>query len=142
MWGDKKRKRAVAMVGVVVGVFAVCWLPIHVFHLWNRFDENFPYVESTYIYKIVAHTLSYANCCINPFIYGCLGDGFRKGMRKALPCAQYRQCQSTVNPCSNSRRKKGIYSGRESGSHKRHSTAACTLSKARTSAYSVKRSST
>lgn len=106
MWGDRKRKRAVAMVGVVVGVFAVSWLPIHVFHLWNRFDENFPYVESTYIYKIVAHTLSYANCCINPLIYGCLADGFRKGLRKALPYAEYRQCPSTVNPYSNSRRNK------------------------------------
>lgn len=74
------------MVGVVVGMFAVTWLPIHIFYLWNRFDDNFPYTEGTYIYKIVAHTLSYANCCINPFIYGCLADGFRKGCRKVFSC--------------------------------------------------------
>lgn len=103
IWGDQKRKRAATMVGVVVGVFAASWLPIHVFHLWNRFDKNFPYNDAMYIFKICAHTLSYANCCINPFVYGYLADGFRKGLRRAFPYLARRR-SGTINRHQNSRR--------------------------------------
>jgi hypothetical protein len=49
------------MVAVIVALFAVSWLPIHVFQLWFRFDDEFPRIRATYVFKIVAHTLSYAN---------------------------------------------------------------------------------
>ena len=38
-----------------------------------------------YIIKIISHFLSYANSCVNPFVYAFLSDGFRKAMRKTFP---------------------------------------------------------
>ena len=81
----KKRKRVIKMVAVVVALFATFWLPIHVFRLWYKFDPNFPKNQITYYYKIAAHTLSYANSVVNPFVYAILGDGFKKALRRAFP---------------------------------------------------------
>ncbi len=81
----RKRRKATKMVVVVVILFATFWLPIHVFQLWFKLDANFPKTQITYVYKICAHSLSYANCCVNPFVYSFLGDGFRKAIRKAFP---------------------------------------------------------
>ena len=80
-----KRRKAAKMVGVVILLFATCWLPIHIFQLWYKYDPYFPRTEVTYVYKILAHALSYANSCVNPIVYSFLGDGFRKGVKKAFP---------------------------------------------------------
>ena len=80
-----KRRKATRMVAVVVTVFATSWLPIHIFQLWMRFDDQFPYSEATYIFKIIAHSCSYLNSCINPFVYSFLAEGFRKAIRRGMP---------------------------------------------------------
>jgi len=59
----RRRRKATKMVAVIVIMFAVSWLPIHVFHLWYRFQDDFPKTQATYVFKIVAHALSYANRC-------------------------------------------------------------------------------
>ena len=84
MQGQKRRKAA-KMVAVVIWLFATCWLPIHIVQLWMTFDPEFPRTEGMYVFKIVAHALSYANSCVNPVVYSFLGDGFRKAVRKAFP---------------------------------------------------------
>ncbi|ELU15450.1 hypothetical protein CAPTEDRAFT_74266, partial [Capitella teleta] len=81
----QKRRKVAKMVAVVIWLFATCWLPIHIFRLWTTFDPNFPKTELVYVYKILAHALSYANSCVNPIVYSFLGDGFRKAVRKAFP---------------------------------------------------------
>ena len=87
------------MVVTVVLLFALFWLPIHILQLWMEYDPNFPKNQATYIYKIIAHALSYANSCVNPFVYSFLGDGFRKAARKAFPkiLDRIQEIQSSVN---------------------------------------------
>ena len=98
---DKRRKRVTKLVASVVIVFATFWLPIHIINLWLKLDDNFPRTPAMYTFKLFAHTLSYANSCVNPFVYAYLSDGFRKAFRKTFPsCAQrYRICGGPHDEC-------------------------------------------
>ena len=79
----RRRRKAAKMVAVIVVLFAAFWLPIHVFQLWTKFDADFPKTGEMYYFKIVAHTLSYANSCVNPIVYCFLGDGFRRALARS-----------------------------------------------------------
>lgn len=82
---EKRRKRVTKLVAAVVILFALLWLPIHVLNLWLKLDPYFPRTRITLLMKILAHTLSYANSCVNPFVYAFMSDGFRKAFRKTCP---------------------------------------------------------
>jgi KISS1 receptor len=74
---QKKRKILILIASVCI-TFALLWLPAHVIQLWRVvFHNSFPYTDSMYIIKIIAHTLSYANSCVNPVIYAFMGTKFR-----------------------------------------------------------------
>ncbi|XP_052245683.1 galanin receptor type 1-like [Dreissena polymorpha] len=98
---DKRRKRVTKLVASVVIVFAVFWLPIHVINLWIKFDPDFPRTPAMYAMKIVSHTLSYSNSCVNPFVYAFLSDGFRKAFRKTFPSIvqRFKICGGPVEDC-------------------------------------------
>ncbi len=81
----QQKRKVTRMVLAVVVVFALCWFPIHTLNLWMRLSAYFPYSYSTYIFKVFAHTLSYANSCVNPFVYAFMGENFRKYLKKAFP---------------------------------------------------------
>ena len=72
-----------------------------------------------YKFKIAAHSISYANSCLNPCVYSFIGDGFRKALRKAFPALAARatvsvgphgrdQQRSSAACCAN---QVGSYSG-------------------------------
>ncbi|RUS91764.1 hypothetical protein EGW08_000472, partial [Elysia chlorotica] len=83
-----RRKKVAKMVAAVVVLFAITWLPIHLFNLCFVLLDDFPQSRPLYILKIFAHTLSYTGSCVNPFVYTIMGDGFRKAFRESLPvCA-------------------------------------------------------
>ena len=87
---EKRLRRITKFVASVVMVFAIFWLPIHFINLWIRLDPGFPRTEPMYWFKILAHSLSYANSCVNPFIYAFYSDGFRKAFRETFPSLVYR----------------------------------------------------
>lgn len=81
----RRRSKVTRMVFIVVLLFAVCWLPVHVFQLNRLFNPNFPKTKVVYVLKMISHTLSYANSIVNPFVYAFLNDGFRKAFRRTFP---------------------------------------------------------
>ncbi|KAH9524744.1 KiSS-1 receptor, partial [Bulinus truncatus] len=82
----RRRKKVAKMVAAVAILFAITWLPIHLFNLvYVLMDDRFPRSRALYDLKIFAHTLSYTSSCVNPFIYTIMGDGFRKAFRESLP---------------------------------------------------------
>ncbi|XP_045169559.1 galanin receptor type 1-like [Mercenaria mercenaria] len=91
---EKRRKRVTKLVASVVVVFALFWLPIHILNLWFKLDPDFPKTPTMLLFKIASHTLSYANSCVNPFVYAFLSDGFRKAFRKTFPfiAQRYKIC--------------------------------------------------
>ena len=98
---ERRRKRVTKLVASVVIMFATFWLPIHIVNLWIKLDENFPRTAAMYNFKIFTHTLSYANSCVNPFVYSFLIDGFRKAFQKTFPrfAQQYRICGGPNAEC-------------------------------------------
>lgn len=80
----RRRKKVAKIVAAVVILFAITWLPIHLFHLCFYLMSNFPMTQTMYNLKIIAHTLSYTNSCLNPFVYTIMGDNFRKAFRESL----------------------------------------------------------
>ncbi|XP_064647301.1 G-protein coupled receptor 54-like [Lineus longissimus] len=82
---DKNRRKVAKMIAIVVILFALSWLPIHVLLTWKNFDPFFPLSNELYNVKIFAHTLSYTNSCVNPFVYSFMGDGFRRAFRRSFP---------------------------------------------------------
>nr|QBE90574.1 kisspeptin receptor [Apostichopus japonicus] len=98
----RHKRRTTKMVLVVVLTFAICWLPVHVFSMWYRFaQQRFPVNDATYIFKVISHTLSYANSCCNPFIYAFMGENFIRYFKKAFPCCFEKNRQGVTSHAAN-----------------------------------------
>lgn len=80
-------------------VFAVSWLPHHVTVLWLKLG-NFPYNSGTFVLRVVAHCLSYANSCLNPVIYGCVSASFRRHLGRIVLPPNYRSVQANMGRLS------------------------------------------
>ncbi|KAG8447199.1 hypothetical protein GDO86_014605 [Hymenochirus boettgeri] len=82
---DKAKKRVTVMVFVVVAVCLFCWTPFHlatIVSLTTDLQETSLVIGISYFIT----SLSYANSCLNPFLYAFLDDNFRKSFRKLLEC--------------------------------------------------------
>lgn len=76
---EQKKRKLVMMLMIVLGVFAVCWLPVQVFHFFIA--TGTPMISN---YNHVAIWLAQANSAINPFLYIALHSGFRKAFKDCL----------------------------------------------------------
>ncbi|KAM8946108.1 neuropeptides B/W receptor type 2 [Pelodytes ibericus] len=82
---DKAKKRVTIMVFVVLAVCLFCWTPFHlatIVSLTTDLQETSLVIGISYFIT----SLSYANSCLNPFLYAFLDDSFRKSFRKLLEC--------------------------------------------------------
>lgn len=73
------------MLMVVVVLFAVCWTPILVNNVLIAF-EHLDYLSMGYLkpLRMVFHLLSYANSCVNPFVYAFMSKNFRDGFKQSI----------------------------------------------------------
>lgn len=80
----RSNKQVTRMIAIVFVLFIICWLPIHVIVICLKFDSNFPKTDTTYLIKVLANSLSYANSCVNPFVYAFVHNGFKNFIRQKL----------------------------------------------------------
>ncbi|XP_032429496.1 G-protein coupled estrogen receptor 1-like [Xiphophorus hellerii] len=88
------RQRALRMIAAAVLVFFICWLPVNVFisvHLLSGADAvgaNTAGANTLWeLYPLTGHAVrlaAFSNSCLNPLIYGFLGETFRKKLRLFL----------------------------------------------------------
>ncbi|CAL1283082.1 unnamed protein product [Larinioides sclopetarius] len=71
----QKERRAARVLGIVMGVFVVCWLPFFLMYVILPFCENC-YVSNRVINIIT--WLGYFNSALNPVIYTAFNTDFRK----------------------------------------------------------------
>lgn len=84
----RARKKVAKMVLAFVFIFAICFLPQHVFMLWwwwNK-DPNKNYNAFWHALKIIGFCLCYMNSCINPIALFCVSGTFRKYFNRYLFC--------------------------------------------------------
>lgn len=76
------KKRVVRMLVIIVAVFAVCWLPIQLLHLFyavTLFRVSVPIVVSS-----LTSWLAHANSAINPWLYICLSSKMKPAFLRIL----------------------------------------------------------
>uniref|UniRef100_A0AC35F0J1 G-protein coupled receptors family 1 profile domain-containing protein n=1 Tax=Panagrolaimus sp. PS1159 TaxID=55785 RepID=A0AC35F0J1_9BILA len=67
-------------LGVIMGVFLICWLPFFIVNIWRSLN---PTLFSQRIFQIVTW-LGYANSTANPVIYGIFNRDFRTAFSKIV----------------------------------------------------------
>ncbi|XP_035243154.1 neuropeptides B/W receptor type 2-like [Anguilla anguilla] len=84
---DKAKKKVTVMVFIVLAVCLFCWTPFHLSTIVALTTD----LTSTPLVIGISYfitSLSYANSCLNPFLYAFLDDSFRKAFKKMLECRQ------------------------------------------------------
>ncbi|XP_042885591.1 neuropeptide CCHamide-1 receptor-like [Penaeus japonicus] len=117
------RRKVAKIVLCFVLIFAVCFLPTHVFLLWFYFDPlaSVKYNEFWHSLRIVGFCLGFINSCINPIALYCISGTFRKHYNRYLFC-----CCCWVQP-SRHRNTDSLRSTRSGMSRYRSSTIRSTL---------------
>nr|XP_006817369.1 PREDICTED: neuropeptide Y receptor type 5-like [Saccoglossus kowalevskii] len=71
----------IKMLVIIVVMFAVCWLPVHIFRVITLFYpwlyDNFEYQDTMRLVNAGILWFAMAHSFVNPFIYGFLNDSFR-----------------------------------------------------------------
>ncbi|XP_054262659.1 tachykinin-like peptides receptor 99D [Macrosteles quadrilineatus] len=85
----KSKRRVVKMMIVVVLIFAVCWLPFHIyFIITSHIPEitNSPYIQDIFLF---IYWLAMSNSMYNPIIYCWMNMRFRRGFKQFFSCCPF-----------------------------------------------------
>ncbi|XP_067421962.1 adenosine receptor A2b [Emydura macquarii macquarii] len=89
----QKEVNAAKSLAIIVGLFAFCWLPLHILNCITYFHQNFNKPEWVMYTAII---LSHANSVINPIIYAYKIRDFRYTFRNIL--SKYVFCKTDHVP--------------------------------------------
>ncbi|KAM9370513.1 adenosine receptor A2b [Phaethornis superciliosus] len=79
----QKEVHAAKSLAIIVGLFAFCWLPLHILNCITLFHEEFSKSKPEWV-MYMAIILSHANSVINPIIYAYRIRDFRYTFRKII----------------------------------------------------------
>nr|XP_040029980.1 alpha-1A adrenergic receptor-like [Gasterosteus aculeatus aculeatus] len=86
-----REKKAAKTLGVVVGMFTLCWLPFFLALPIGSFNSNLR--PHDVVFKVI-FWLGYFNSCLNPIIYPCYNREFKLAFIRILRC----QCHQRQHP--------------------------------------------
>lgn len=78
----QKEVHAAKSLAIIVGLFALCWLPLHIINTYNHLCEEDRRSHDLLMY--IAIILSHANSVVNPLIYAYRIREFRQTFRRIL----------------------------------------------------------
>lgn len=87
------KKQIIFLIGVLLTVFLVCFLPNHVLQILHLIYSNRN--QSLYVEYKLSLAFSSLNCCLDPFVYYSGSKEFRKIVEKKIYCC------SIKNPLDN-----------------------------------------
>lgn len=78
----QKEVHAAKSLAIIVGLFALCWLPLHIINCFTFFCQECSHAPPWLMY--LAIILSHSNSVVNPFIYAYRIREFRQTFRKII----------------------------------------------------------
>ena len=94
---SRHKKKSIKMLMIVVIVFAICWMPLNLYHLLTDLHpdaETFQYNNTAFF---ICHWVALSSTCYNPFIYCWLNEAFRAEMRAIFKCCPIKGLGHTPN---------------------------------------------
>ncbi|XP_047407902.1 neuropeptides B/W receptor type 1 [Sciurus carolinensis] len=82
---DRAKKRVTFLVVAILAVCLLCWTPYHLSTV-VALTTDLPQTPLVIAISYFITSLSYANSCLNPFLYAFLDDSFRKSLRQLMVC--------------------------------------------------------
>jgi len=84
------------MLAIVVGLFAVLWLPYRVYVVYNSFARE--RLEDLW-FLLFCRAMVYINSAVNPILYNVMSVKFRRAFRQLIACDGQRSEQPVRTPC-------------------------------------------
>ncbi|XP_008842648.1 neuropeptides B/W receptor type 1 [Nannospalax galili] len=81
----RAKRRVTFLVAAILAVCLVCWTPYHLSTV-VALTTDLPQTPLVIAISYFITSLSYANSCLNPFLYAFLDDSFRKNLRHLVVC--------------------------------------------------------
>nr|XP_004450863.1 neuropeptide Y receptor type 5 isoform X2 [Dasypus novemcinctus] len=83
----KKRSRSVFYrLTILILVFAVSWMPLHLFHVVTDFNDSLISNRHFKLVYCICHLLGMMSCCLNPILYGFLNNGIKADLMVLINC--------------------------------------------------------
>lgn len=82
----RAKLKSIKLLIAVVIIFAVCWLPLNMYHILTDLHPNptiFQYSSKTFF---VCHWIAISSTCYNPFVYCWLNEQFRAEVKSRFYC--------------------------------------------------------
>lgn len=76
-WREQKEKKAALMVGILIGVFVLCWIPFFITELISSLCS----CDIPPVWKSIFLWLGYSNSFFNPLIYTAFNKNYNNAFR-------------------------------------------------------------
>ncbi|XP_008587588.1 PREDICTED: neuropeptides B/W receptor type 1, partial [Galeopterus variegatus] len=83
----RAKRRVTLLVVAILAVCLLCWTPYHLSTV-VVLTTDLPQTPLVIAMSYFITSLSYANSCLNPFLYAFLDDSFRRSLRQLIVCGE------------------------------------------------------
>lgn len=82
----KAKRKSIRLLVSVVIVFAICWMPLNLYHLLTDLHPNTKLFHYNSTVFFICHWIAISSSCINPFVYCWMNPTFRSEVKNRFTC--------------------------------------------------------